>query len=587
MEKTKKIKRFRTKILLILIFSSIVPLVIAAIINYILIVEKTIQNITEQENLALTTAEEKINKYLDQKRSALNLVVDRDTESVRYIQKADLDFIIKNLKESVGDVIRIAFVDLSGRAIIRMPENDQYNYFDMRDDSLMSFVLFEKRYISTVKFKDKIPYVTITAQIENNLRQPIGIVAADISLQPLTEQLDNIRLGNSAYIYLADNKGNIISGTVPKQMDSAFLQNSGIHKNAINGMVFNGTNGLTITANATNDSVVLSSRPMGYANWSILCEWPETDAFSIINLLFEKSILVMIFTVFTVLIISLLLSRQIVKPIERLNIAAQEITNGNLEYSVDIRSNNEFALLADKFNEMVHVLKDNQKLKDEFVHLAAHELRSPVTAIRGYVSMLIDDGFGTMDEEARKIVKTVGVVNGRLIQLVDDLLAVARAEKGNTSLEIKTVNIGQVIKDTISELIPIAAKKGLKIVYYESSEELFVLADLGKLKEVIVNLTNNAIKYSDKNKDIMISHIVKDGAVITSIKDGGMGISRENMEKLFNKFFRVKNTATMNIEGTGLGLYICKQIIETMNGHIWVESQESIGSTFSFSLKKA
>jgi signal transduction histidine kinase len=587
MEKTKKIKRFRTKILLILIFSSIIPLVIAAIINYILIVEKTIQNITEQENLALTTAEEKINKYLDQKRSALNLVVDRDTESVRYIQKADLDFIIKNLKESVGDVIRIAFVDLSGRAIIKMPEDDQYNYFDMRDDSLMSFVLFEKRYISNVKFKDNVPYVTITAQIENNLRQPIGIVAADISLQPLTEQLDNIRLGNSAYIYLADNKGNIISGTVPKQTDSTFLQSSGIHKNAINGMVFNGTNGLTITMNAVNDSVVLSSRPMGYANWSIICEWPETDAFSIINLLFEKSILVMIFTVFTVLIISLLLSRQIVKPIERLNIAAQEITNGNLEYNVDIRSNNEFALLADKFNEMVHVLKDNQKLKDEFVHLAAHELRSPVTAIRGYVSMLIDDGFGTMDEEARKIVKTVGVVNGRLIQLVDDLLAVARAEKGNASLEIKNIDIGQVIKDTLNELIPIAAKKGLKIIYYESSEELFVLADLGKLKEVIVNLTNNAIKYSDKNKDIMISHIVKDGEVVTSIKDGGMGISPQNMEKLFNKFFRVKNIATLNIEGTGLGLYICRQIVEAMNGRIWVESQEDIGSTFSFSLKKA
>ena len=587
MEKTKKIRRFRTKILFILIFSSIIPLVIASIINYILIVEKTIENISEQENLALSTAEEKVNKYLDQKRSALNLVVDRDTESVRNISKADLDFIIKNLKESVGEVIRIAFVDLSGRAIIKLPEDDQYNYFDMRDDSLMSFVLFEKKYISAVKFKDNVPYVTITAQIENNLRQPIGIVAADVGLLPLTEQLDSIRLGNSAYIYVADNKGNIIAGSVPDEMSASFLLGSSVHKIAINGIVFNGTNGLTITNNAANESIVLSSKPLGFANWNIICEWPEAEAFNIINDLFEKSIIVIIFTVFAVLIISLLLSRQIVKPIDRLNKAAQEITDGNLEYSVDIRSNNEFAVLADKFNEMIHVLKDNQKLKDEFVHLAAHELRTPVTAIRGYVSMLVDDGFGTMDEEAKKIVKTVGIVNGRLIQLVDDLLAVARAEKGNTNITLSKVNIGQIIKESLNELAPIASKKGLKTVYNESTENIIVLADANKLKEVIVNLINNAIKYTDKNKDIVIYHNTNDQELITCIKDFGMGISKENMEKLFNKFFRVKNSATLNIEGTGLGLYICKQIIEAMNGRIWVKSQEGYGSTFSFSLRKA
>jgi signal transduction histidine kinase len=254
---------------------------------------------------------------------------------------------------------------------------------------------------------------------------------------------------------------------------------------------------------------------------------------------------------------------------------------------VDIKSNNEFVLLAGKFNEMVHVLKENQKLKDEFVHLAAHELRSPVTAIRGYVSMLIDDGFGEMDDEARKIIKTVGIVNSRLIQLVDDLLSVARAEKGDVNITLDEVDIEQVIKESLRELAPIAAKKGLKIIYFEKHENTVVMADVGKLKEVIVNLINNAIKYSDKGHDIDVFHEIKNHEIITSIKDGGLGISRENMDKLFSKFFRVKNSATLNIEGTGLGLYICKRIVESMGGKIWVESEEGRGSTFSFSLPMA
>jgi len=113
------------------------------------------------------------------------------------------------------------------------------------------------------------------------------------------------------------------------------------------------------------------------------------------------------------------------------------------------------------------------------------------------------------------------------------------------------------------------------------------MADAFKLKEVISNLVDNAIKYAIKPGKITINHEIKDNFLITNIKDEGMGISDDNIKKLFTKFFRVKNRETQDIEGTGLGLFICKEIVERMKGKIWAKSQLGKGSTFSFSLPSA
>jgi signal transduction histidine kinase len=144
-------------------------------------------------------------------------------------------------------------------------------------------------------------------------------------------------------------------------------------------------------------------------------------------------------------------------------------------------------------------------------------------------------------------------------------------------------NISTVIK----ELTPLSDKKGIKIDYFRLKDDVVIQADASKLKEVLINLVGNAIKYTLDNGGIEISHEISGDEVITRIKDHGIGIDEESLKKLFSKFYRVKTDKTENIDGTGLGLFICKEIVERMGGRIWVESKTGDGSTFFFSLKKA
>ena len=224
------------------------------------------------------------------------------------------------------------------------------------------------------------------------------------------------------------------------------------------------------------------------------------------------------------------------------------------------------------------------RLKDEFVFIAAHELRTPVTAIKGYVSMILEDSFGEVPEKIRENLMVVNSSNDRLVQLVQDLLQVARSDAGKMKVEMTELDIVKNIKHVIQEIKSLADKKGIELVYTEENS-IQVQADTYKLKEVLINIIGNAIKYTLDNGSIEIEHEEKDGMLITKIKDHGMGMTQEEVNNLFQKFYRVQNSDTAKIEGTGLGLFICKEIIERMGGKIWVESKKGEGSVFSFSLK--
>ncbi|MCK5320618.1 HAMP domain-containing histidine kinase, partial [Candidatus Parcubacteria bacterium] len=165
-----------------------------------------------------------------------------------------------------------------------------------------------------------------------------------------------------------------------------------------------------------------------------------------------------------------------------------------------------------------------------------------------------------------------------------DLLEVARSEAGKMKIEMKEVDIGERINMVIKELESLAREKNIKM-NYSCEKDFIVLSDEYKLSEVLVNIIGNAIKYTIDNGSIDISHSQKDGFLITRVKDHGIGMDKEQMEKLFTKFYRVQTDVTTKIEGTGLGLFICKEIIERMNGSIWVESEAGRGSIFCFSLK--
>ena len=278
--------------------------------------------------------------------------------------------------------------------------------------------------------------------------------------------------------------------------------------------------------------------------------------------------------------------RQIVRPIEIIENGAKQIAKGKLDLHLNLKTGDEFETLGNNFNDMAKALAENQKLKDEFVFIAAHELRTPVTAIKGYLSMILDNNFGKVPEKIKEPLKITEAANQRLVQLVQDLLEVARSDAGRMQIKLSPLTIGEQVNTVIKELESLAKQKNITI-NYKSELSVKVLADDYKIKEVLINLIGNAIKYTLNGGGIEISHEIKNNLLTTHIKDHGIGMSEDNLKKLFSKFFRVESEQTAKIEGTGLGLFICKQIIERMEGTIEVESEAGKGSTFSFSLKLA
>lgn len=230
-------------------------------------------------------------------------------------------------------------------------------------------------------------------------------------------------------------------------------------------------------------------------------------------------------------------------------------------------------------------LKHLDKLKDEFVFIATHELKNPVTAMRGYLSMLQEGIFGKVPEKMVEPVDQLQASNEQLVELVNDLLQIARSEAKTLSIKTEPALLTQTVEVVAGNVKPLIEQKKLTFNHKKLHEEIVVMADPQRLKEIINNLLSNAIKYSDKG-EIRVSYEATETTVTTHVKDQGVGISKEDQKKLFTRFFRAEEEAAKGIPGTGLGLFIVKQLIEKMGGKIWVSSQKGEGSTFSFSLPR-
>ncbi len=217
-------------------------------------------------------------------------------------------------------------------------------------------------------------------------------------------------------------------------------------------------------------------------------------------------------------------------------------------------------------------------MKDEFISIASHELRTPITAMRGYVAMMLDGSYGKITKNVRSGLERVMISTKRLAGLIEDLLNVSRIEQGRVILNMKSLNPKNVIGEVVGELEPVAREKHLSLEYSSKKSKIEnIYVDTDKLKEILLNIVGNGIKYT-KHGSVDVSHEIKDYSLEIKVKDTGTGMSAEDQGRLFEKFFRVQNDYTKGVVGTGLGLWITKQLVEMMKGKIYIESMEGVGS---------
>ncbi len=225
-----------------------------------------------------------------------------------------------------------------------------------------------------------------------------------------------------------------------------------------------------------------------------------------------------------------------------------------------------------------------EQMKNEFVSIVAHQLRTPISSIKWTLKMFLEESFGRTTKEQKKYLKKIYTVNEKMVELINDLLNIAKIEEGRYVYKPVSTNLGRLIDSTIEQFKEKAEAKNIKISFNNLEKNAKVVVDPEKIKLVLQNLIDNAIKYNHEEGKVMIALKKEEDNLLVSVKDTGMGIPTNQQKRIFTKFFRAANVMKTDAEGSGLGLYINKELIEAHGGKIWFESVEKKGSSFYFSL---
>ena len=228
-------------------------------------------------------------------------------------------------------------------------------------------------------------------------------------------------------------------------------------------------------------------------------------------------------------------------------------------------------------------LKEVDKMKDEFISIASHELRTPITTIKGFLSMTLEGDYGQLDAQGKKGLKIMEASVNRLGFLVEDLLNVSRIEQKRLQVKKDKIFLSEILQSIADEFELRVKEKNLVFKTKFSKKLPAVLADEDKLRQVLVNLMGNAVKYTKKGEIELLAK-TNDKFVTIMIKDTGLGMSSKEREGLFSKFYRVQSDDTRGIVGTGLGLWITKQLVELMGGEIYLDSIKDVGTQFYFTV---
>src|SRR3989344_469461 len=241
----------------------------------------------------------------------------------------------------------------------------------------------------------------------------------------------------------------------------------------------------------------------------------------------------------------------------------------------------------EKLEELTQKLKEMDKQKDEFISMAAHELRAPMSAIKGYITMVLEGDTGDIPEKSRGFLADANNINERLIRLVNNMLNVSKIEEGRIVYQVESENLSQVVRTVFSQFAPEAERKGLKftqVIPREIRDKVEV--DPDRIHEVVANLLSNAVKYTEKGSvEVKLSQSSQ-SSVRLEVIDTGPGITKEEQKLLFKKFSRAESSVGKTT-GTGLGLYISKLLVEKFKGKIGADSEPGKGSDFWFELPLA
>lgn len=453
------------------------------------------------------------------------------------------------------------------------------------------------------------PQIDTFYPIFNEAHVVIGVVKMEVNLEQLRSELIHIRLGNNGYVYVVDNNGLLISHPSDAYiMQRPILKSRTVIANALSNKKSTFSDDQYI--NEKNVHVIASAVKIPDYNWVVVFEQPISEAFSFFTFLRNLFIITLVVSLFLLLLVALFLSENLAGPIKKLQESAEQVESGRRIQIIEIETGDEIESLSHSFSSLINQLLQREhlleiitsqlknaneklkaldELKSEFVSVASHELRTPMTSVKSYLWMALNGKGGELNEKQKYYIERSYNSVNHLMRLINDLLNISRIEAGHISIIFQAVNLMKITQEVIDELFPRALELGILIDMQKDDSLPLVLADPEKVKEVLFNLIGNSLKFTPRGGSIVITYSRKNDFVETRIIDNGAGILAEDMPKLFQKFGLIPGSYVTNqtsVGGTGLGLYICRSIIDLHHGEIKAQSEgKDKGATFSFTLK--
>lgn len=443
-------------------------------------------------------------------------------------------------------------------------------------------------FLSVTLFMYQTTYQHLEQQEANNLYREATAIAssygANYYSHALTQdefrlQLSTLSNYSGAAIWIVDTQGHI-------NIDSANRFNTAPKIESFNILDFGNRyycignfydsfseNVLTVYA-----PITVSYKVRGY----VIIHKPISDIVNTANVITTIGYQTLGLIAFAGLLVFALFTFAIYLPIRKIKKAADAYAQGDFSATVDVHSNDEIGYLAASINYMateLHTLEDDQK---KFISNVSHDFRSPLTSIKGYIEAMLD---GTIPVEMQeKYLNIILFETERLNKLTKSLLELNKFGSRGIMLDVSSFDINQTIKTTVQTFEGVCEKKQLSFDLTLTGNQLMVRADYGKIQQILYNLIDNAIKFSHDNATIYIETTTKNEKVFVSVKDTGIGIPKDSINKIWERFYKSDLSRGKDKKGTGLGLAIVKEIINAHNENINCVSTEGVGTEFIFTL---
>jgi signal transduction histidine kinase len=525
-----------------------------------------------------------------------DIIVDGATDDYR--------FQLSKLMRVFPALTNIAVVDTTGRERIKESRVEMVDGNDLLNRSKDEAFIQAKAgssFFSQVYFvRQSEPYMRIAVPIEVFAGKVIGVLIAEVNLKYIWDVISDIHAGETGCAYVVSSQGDLIAHPdISLALQKHNLSHLSQVKEALNGRPLK-----TKNQNLQDEQVFTTYALIPTLGWVVFVERLKDEAYGSLYASLRRLGLLLLLGLGMSWLASWLIGRRVLHPLEKLRLGADKLGAGELDHRIDLHTGDELEGLADTFNQMATQLETSytdleakveartQELarsvaeleivsehKSRFLAHMSHELRTPLSTIMGFIDLTLKNKYGDIPELVRERLKRAEDSSAHLLRLIDDVLDIAKIEAGRFELNVVQYSMLSLVETVVIALENEAAAKQLQLAVTTPPDLPIGWGDEGRLTQVLLNLVSNAIKYTETG-EIGIEVATSEDNFRVTVRDTGPGISRADQHRIFESFEQAHASESRVQSGTGLGLDICKTIVEMHGGSIGVASDLGRGSLF-------